>query len=46
MAMVGEFDVEQYEFGTPFVMFILFLDMVIIVMFNVLMPSCRSCTSK
>jgi hypothetical protein len=36
MAMVGDFDVDQYEFGTPFVMFILFLYLVIIVMFNVL----------
>jgi hypothetical protein len=36
MAMVGDFDVDQYEFGAPFLMFILFLYIVIIVMFNVL----------
>lgn len=36
MAMVGDFDVDLYEFGIPCTMFILFLYIVIIVMFNVL----------
>eukprot|EP01046_Picozoa_sp_COSAG06_P017165 COSAG06_NODE_1157_length_10466_cov_3.303752_2_plen_1487_part_00 len=36
MSMVGDFDIDQYDFGAPFLMSILFLYIVIIVMFNVL----------
>jgi hypothetical protein len=36
MAMVGDFHVEQFEYGVPLAMFILFLYIVIVVMFNVL----------
>lgn len=36
MAVVGDFDVDQYALGVPTLMFIIFLYLVIIVMFNVL----------